>query len=248
MLAGWHGQTLIPQPRQCGLNFKHAARQDRLSDRNLGETCLAMEDVELASTAEASGETDATSAVIGPKIRMLRRSLSLSLQVLSDRTGISIGLLSQIERGISAPSLKNLVALSSALGIRTGWFFEEGHAGDDGEGHLIVRREFRRKITMASGTSMSKELLSPRRDGSLQMFILTLEPGGSTGEEPYSHPAEVGGYVVSGRLDLWLNGRSFVLRSGDSFSIPPNCLRRYSNADPREAVELVWSIAYPDRM
>lgn len=207
-----------------------------------------MEDADLTIVADASCEADATSVVIGPKIRMLRRSLSLSLQILSDRTGISIGLLSQIERGISAPSLKNLVALSSALGIRTGWFFEEGHAGEDGERELIVRREFRRKITMESGTSMSKELLSPRRDGALQMFILTLEPGGSTGEDPYSHPAEVGGYVVSGRLDLWLNGRSFVLRSGDSFSIPPNCPRRYSNADPREAVELVWSIAYPDRM
>lgn len=207
-----------------------------------------MEEADLTIVADASYEADATPVMIGSKIRMLRRSLSLSLQVLADRTGISIGLLSQIERGISAPSLKNLVALSTALGIRTGWFFEEGHLGEDSERDLIVRREFRRKITMANGTNMSKELLSPKRDGMLQMFILTLEPGGSTGEEPYSHPAEVGGYVVSGRLDLWLNGRSFVLRSGDSFSIPPNCLRKYSNSDPRQSVELVWSIAYPDRM
>jgi len=207
-----------------------------------------MEDAEVTIVADASAEADTASAMIGPKIRMLRRSLSLSLQTLSDQTGISIGLLSQIERGISAPSLKNLVALSAALGIRTGWFFEDGQVGEDGESGLVVRREFRRRITMASGTNMSKELLSPRRDGALQMFILTLEPGGTTGEEPYAHPAEVGGYVVSGRLDLWLNGRSFVLRSGDSFTIPPNCLRRYANADPREPVELVWSIAYPDRM
>ena len=214
---------------------------------------LATEDAELTTLAEPSeagpsGESDAASASIGPKIRMLRRSLSLSLQVLSDRTGISIGLLSQIERGISAPSLKNLVALSSALGIRTGWFFEDGHGGEEGEWDLIVRRESRRKITMASGTNMSKELLSPSRDGALQMFILRLEPGGSTGEEPYAHPAEVGGYVAMGRLNLWLNGRSFVLRTGDSFSIPPNCLRRYSNDAAEQAVELVWSIAYPDRM
>lgn len=207
-----------------------------------------MEDADLTMVADAASGSDAAPAMIGPKIRLLRRSLSLSLQVLSDRTAISIGLLSQIERGISAPSLKNLVALSTALGVRTGWFFEDGHAGEDDERDLIVRREYRRRITMASGTNMSKELLSPRRDGTLQMFILTLEPGGSTGEEPYSHPAEVGGYVVSGRLDLWLNGRSFMLRSGDSFSIPPGCLRRYANADPKQPVQLVWSIAYPDRM
>jgi len=207
-----------------------------------------MEDADLTTMAETSGEVDATPEMIGSKIRMLRRSLSLSLQALSDRAGISIGLLSQIERGISAPSLKNLVSLSSVLGIRTSWFFEDGQGGEEGERDLIVRRESRRTITMASGTNMSKELLSPSRDGPLQMFILRLEPGGSTGEEPYSHSAEVGGYVVSGRLNLWLNGRSFVLRDGDSFSIPPNCLRKYANADASQAVELVWSIAYPDRM
>lgn len=207
-----------------------------------------MEDADMSVAATASTEAGVAPEIIGSKIRMVRRSLGLSLQVLSERTGISIGLLSQIERGISAPSLKNLVTLSTALGIRTGWFFDDGRPGEDGDRDLIVRREYRRKIVMENGTNMSKELLSPRRDGALQMFILTLEPGGSTGEEPYSHPAEVGGYVVSGLLDLWLNGRSFTLRGGDSFSIPPNCLRKYANSDPKHPVELVWSIAYSDRM
>jgi quercetin dioxygenase-like cupin family protein len=141
---------------------------------------------------------------------------------------------SQIERGISAPSLKNRVALGTAPGIRTEWFFDDGGPGEDGDRDLIAWREYRRKTVMENGTNMSKELLSPRRDGALQMFILAVEPGGRTGEEHYSHPAEVGGYVVCGLLDLWLNGRSFVLRSGDRFSILPNCLRKYANADPQQ--------------
>jgi transcriptional regulator with XRE-family HTH domain len=46
--------------------------------------------------------------VMGAQIRALRKAKGLSLQQLSEARGLSIGLISQIERGLSSPSVKAL--------------------------------------------------------------------------------------------------------------------------------------------
>ena len=184
----------------------------------------------------------AAEAAIGRKLRLLRRSRALSLQAVAGMTGLSIGLLSQIERGLSSPSVKSLVALSNAFAVPIGWFFDEAVSADEVEHGLIVRREARPRIAMQT-TSMSKELLSPDRTRPLQTFLITVEPGGGTGELPYAYPGEVNGYVLSGRLALWLDGQSLLLRDGDAFAIPGHCPRRYGNPDLFQPTRMIWTIS-----
>ncbi len=184
-------------------------------------------------------------AAVGRKIRSLRRDLGLSLQALASGTGLSIGLISQIERGLSSPSLKNLFALGEALGVNIGWFFDAAaEIEDEGEG-LIVRREARRAISM-NGDGIRKELLSPDQDRSLQLFMISIEVGGGSGPEYYAHGGEVAAFVLSGSLLLWIDERRFLLRTGDSFAIPANTPRRYENPDPMQEVKLLWSISYAE--
>ncbi len=194
------------------------------------------------SAVHEQATSRATEAEVGRKIRLLRRSRDFSLQAVASRTGLSIGLLSQIERGLSSPSVRTLVALSDAFGVPIGWFFDEAASQGEGERTLIVRREARPKITM-DAESMSKESLSPDRDRSLQMFLISVEPGGGTGETPYSYAGEVAGYVLSGRLSLSLDGQTFLLRGGDAFAIPGHCPRRYANPDAFQPVRMIWTIA-----
>lgn len=196
--------------------------------------------------ATSPGEAPAEGAelALGRKLRLLRRTRDLPLQAVADTTGMSIGLLSQVERGLSSPSVKNLAALSGALGVPISWFFDEAVPADEGERKLIVRREARPQIAM-SGTGMGKELISPHRGGGLEMFLITLEPRGGTGDEPYSYPGEVGGFVLAGRLSLWLDGTTYLLREGDAFAIPGNLLRRYRNPDSHGQARLLWTIAKP---
>ena len=180
---------------------------------------------------------------LGRRIRLLRQSRKLPLQAVADASGISIGLLSQVERGLSSPSVRNLVALSDALGVKIGWFFDEAMPIHERERRLIMRREARPSIAMPVD-SISKEALTPDRDSRLQSFILTIQPGGDSGEIRHGHAGDVNGYVLTGRLDLWLEAQSFSLRSGDSFAIPGQTPRRYGNPDRFEITQLIWSIAY----
>ena len=72
--------------------------------------------------------------------------------------GLSVGYLSLVERDFATPSIKSLHAVSRALGVTVGWFFETGDA-PEAERDLIVQRARRRRLEYSAG--MLDELLSP---------------------------------------------------------------------------------------
>jgi two-component system, OmpR family, response regulator len=61
--------------------------------------------------------------IIGERIRTLRKEKDLTLSQLHKRTGLSISLLSQIERSESAPSISSLYKIAAALESRMGDLF-----------------------------------------------------------------------------------------------------------------------------
>jgi quercetin dioxygenase-like cupin family protein len=65
------------------------------------------------------------SAVIGHNLRSFRKELGLSLRALSERSGLSIGFLSQLERGLSSIGLTTLRDLAATLDREIVDFFHE---------------------------------------------------------------------------------------------------------------------------
>jgi len=151
-------------------------------------------------------------------------------------------LISQIERGLSSPSVKSLVALGEALGVGIAWFFDEAAPLDPSEVDLIVRSDRRRTLSMGD---VEKKHLSPNPRRGLQLYSITVAPGGSTGQGLYAHSGESGGVVLSGQLLLWVEDHHFVLKAGDSFAVPANARRRFANPDPYQPAELLWPVARP---
>src|SRR5690606_34624087 len=62
---------------------------------------------------------------IGDKIRELRKAQHLTLAQLAERTGLSVGFLSQIELGKNSASVETLYRLARALGVEPGDFFQD---------------------------------------------------------------------------------------------------------------------------
>ena len=67
--------------------------------------------------SKRAAKAPAMDVAVGQRIRELRRGRKLSLETVADRTDLSIGFLSQIERGLSSPSLRVLATLADVLGI-----------------------------------------------------------------------------------------------------------------------------------
>jgi transcriptional regulator with XRE-family HTH domain len=175
---------------------------------------------------------------IGAGLRRLRRERSLSLVDLAARTHLSIGFLSQIERGKSSPTLRALVSMADALGVGLGDLFPP--AGASGDRTATIVRGTARSELQLWRSGIRKQLLTPHSEGSkLGLYIVAMEPGASTGDELYTHGGEEAGLVMSGAMALSVESESWVLQEGDSFRFLSSRPHRFSNAS-EGATRVLW--------
>lgn len=179
---------------------------------------------------------------IGQEIRGLRKARDTTIAQLSAGTGLSKGYLSQIERGISKPSVKALHSISRALGVTISWFFPPETEEDESLRDTVVRAHARRSLSFESG--ITDELLSPNLDRTIELLRCIFPAGSESGAEPYNHRGEEAGIVISGQLDLWLDDQYIRLNEGDSFAFSSDRLHRYANPTTRDTV-VIWAISPP---
>jgi transcriptional regulator with XRE-family HTH domain len=194
--------------------------------------------------AEAATPVDHTDLAVGRRIRHLRKARGRSLKEVALRAGLSEGFLSQIERGISSASIRALARIADALdsGIAELFPLQEGAAND---GPVRVARMDERKRIAMPRTGMSKELLTPfQMSPRLDIYIITIEPGGSTGDKPYVHQGEEAGFVLEGGIEVIVDGQKVILGVGDSFRFTSTSPHQYRNAGTTRA-RAVW-INYKD--
>ena len=82
---------------------------------------------------------------LGQQIRALRRAQKLSLAQLAERSDLSIGNLSQIERGVRSPSVRSLQRLSECLKVPIADLFQTRALPPASELGTILRRKARPK-------------------------------------------------------------------------------------------------------
>lgn len=175
---------------------------------------------------------------IGTKLRLRRTIRGQSLQEVATAAGISIGLLSEIEREIATPTLKVLRSICQALQMPMGWLFDEGGSV---EGNTVVRRMQRRRMNLGP-KGMMKELMTPDTITELQMMRIVIDPEGTSGDKPTTLQAGAKcGAVLSGRLGIQVDGREYVLEHGDSFAFKASAALRFWCVGD-QPVELVWVV------
>lgn len=109
--------------------------------------------------------------------------------------------LSQVERGVASPSIASVQRIARALGQSIAELF----ATDESAGSLVRVRDRRRVVYQGLGAV--DEFLTRSKDGRLQVILSTIEPGGGTGEEAYTHDSDEEVVIVlDGVLDLWVAG------------------------------------------
>lgn len=197
----------------------------------------AAETVQQRSRARMHGHDVA----VGDKLRLRRKVKALSLQSVADATGLSIGQLSQIERGISAPSLRSLRQICLALDMPMGWLFDHSVETPAEETGIIVRSQRRRTLALGNG-AMVKQLLTPDACAAIQMMRIVIQPGGASGEEPYQTRGGARcATVLHGSLGIDVDGRGYVLERGDTFAFEATHNLRFWCEGPHPC-ELIWAV------
>lgn len=177
---------------------------------------------------------------LGGTLRRLRKQKGMSLKVLAEVSGVSVGMISQVERGQANPSVRLLTALRRALNVSLQDLFGQTPTSQDSETEVDFVRRGNNRPVIELGT-LRKELLTPTDKRHLQIMIIHIEPGGESGGRALSYPAEKGGVVLSGSVILNVDDQSVELSEGDSFvfdSVRPHSLRNISN----KPTSVLWII------
>ncbi|MCY6379376.1 helix-turn-helix domain-containing protein [Hoeflea prorocentri] len=187
---------------------------------------------------------DGDTRIIGERLRALRNEQNLTINELASKAKVSAGIVSQIERGGSNPSVKTLQRLRAALGVNL-WEFLQPPPDTTATPELnFVRRAAERPRILVGETRLVKELLSPRPDENLRFMFVTLPPGGVS-EDVLVGTGQKGGYVISGEVSLKVGSQTALLGEGDSFQFPSDIPHEIVNRSDSEA-KVLWIMSVLD--
>ena len=190
--------------------------------------------------APGSDRPPLTVQAVGQEIRRLRKLRVNTLEQLASQSGVSAGLLSQVERGQGNPSFNTLVQVAHALGIPVARLM----AGEQ-LSSPVVRREERRRLNLGANDNLVlAELLTSRLDSALEVIRIVAKPGYTSEDTPFVHDGEEFGIVLEGTHAVNVGGTHYVLRAGDSISYSSTIPHWYENPGEVTSVSL-WVVTPP---
>jgi transcriptional regulator with XRE-family HTH domain len=184
---------------------------------------------------------------IGKKIRDLRKKAGLVLQDLSNRTGLSKSLLSQIEKEVVSPPIATLLKISKALGVNISFFFQN----DDSEKRVILVRSNESKVIDSRYFGREEsgyyyEALAYKKSKKyMEPFLVEFKRKRAEKLSYFSHEGEEFIYLLEGTLEFRTESEQYALYPGDSLYFESSIPHAYRAMGRRNAKAL--TVVYPAR-
>jgi quercetin dioxygenase-like cupin family protein len=153
---------------------------------------------------------------LGDRIRQAREIHSLTVEELSDRTGIDAGVLKRVEGNKMIPPLGDLVKLGKALETGMSYLISPG----SDKPMTVLRADQRKETARHLGKSAERygyfyESLAPEKaNRSMEPFMVTLTP--SEEVQPSTHDGQEFLFVLQGQMMVQVSGRKEYLEPGDA--------------------------------
>jgi len=163
------------------------------------------------------------SAVVGRRLREARKAQGKTLDETGQIAGLSGGFLSQIERGISQPSISSLTSICRALGVDLPTLLGGEHdvtsqQTSSGAHTTVTRGGDALEIRIGSSPLVYRYHSGSFPGRVLECLLASIPPGLRT--DPRSHHREEFGFVVDGSLRIGIGDEAYALEKGDSYHVP----------------------------
>lgn len=147
---------------------------------------------------------------IGQKIRRLRKLRGLTIEELSDHAALTKGLISQLERDKTVPTIVTLKQVLDVLGVELATFFDEFQ---EREKNIFTQKD---RSSDKTNKNYITELLIPKlRYLEMEPVLITLLPSAIYSKK-YEED-EGFGFIVKGRIELIVDKEKKIVQRGDCF-------------------------------
>jgi transcriptional regulator with XRE-family HTH domain len=221
------------------------AKIDSLSRRprrKVGNTRKAVDARSKAMSKQtAAALTRRTNEVrIGMRLKHARLAKGYTLKELADVVDCSESMISKVENDKLRPSIAMLHRFAQALETNIASLIAEP---DPGIGLVsIVRNNRRPRIhvdpELQGGDVWLERVITPSNGGLLQAHVLNLAPG-SRSDGLIRHVGEELSFVISGEVDIEVDGKIYPLRAGDAAFFPSSLAHGYHNKG-KQITRILW--------
>ena len=177
---------------------------------------------------------------IGQRLRTARKVKNLSQRELARKSGVTNGLISQIEQNQTNPTISSLKRILDAIPMNLAEFFSEEliaepkvffRAGDMTEVNLsrLIGRD-------TIGGEISFRQVGNTTRHNIQMLYERYAPGADTGAEMYTHEGEEAGLVIAGEIEVTVDTEACLLAAGDGYVFDSSKPHRFRNTGEVECI------------
>ena len=158
---------------------------------------------------------------VGSKIKGIRESKNISIEEVSERSGLSTEQINSIETDQNLPSLGPLIKIARALGVRLGTFLDDS----DALGPIVCRAADREKdssISFSNGASDARKhmeyhpLAQQKAGRHMEPFVIDINPEENPDFQLSAHEGEEFIYVMQGEVEIVYGKETYNLKEGDS--------------------------------
>lgn len=175
---------------------------------------------------------------IGERLKQHRLQLGLTQEELAERSELTKGFISQIERDLTSPSVASLEDILEALGTNLGDFFNEEKPSQ------IVFRDDDYFVSKDEEHGVEISWIVPNaQKNDMEPIMVKLEKQGET-KQYLPYEGQEFGYVINGSILLISNNDEFVVNAGECFYLDANGTRQIKNNSTKVA-EVLWVSSPP---
>ncbi|UII29580.1 XRE family transcriptional regulator [Fulvivirga ulvae] len=181
---------------------------------------------------------------IGRKIKEERLKANLTIRDISERSGLSKGLISKIENSRSIPSMPVFFSILKSMSIAPVKFFEGIDCADD-DGHILIKPANHEPLLKEERPGFHYRYIMSRQlhDINIEVVLLELEPG-VKGKATSTDGFELK-YLLKGRVAYRLAEKTIILEEGDTLYFDASKPHRPENLLNTNALMLVFYFMYP---
>jgi transcriptional regulator with XRE-family HTH domain len=170
----------------------------------------------------------------GKRIRKLRLSLGLTQEDVAARADLARSFISQIETDKTSPTLENLERLLKAVGSDLTSFFSEKKIPK-----IVYKKEERVPVYDEPAGISSQMLMNEVENKNIDAIMVSLDPLSETEPEDF-HGGDEFGFLIEGKITLFLDEKKFEIKQGDCFYYQADKQHKIKNRSKKYEAKLLW--------